>query len=112
MTFSAAFRSEEEYVMCLETVQSEGRCDFAPPVAGDTVQLERSELDQLMTLFSSVAVRFSPDPCIGFSVDPCRVIRITWDDLETSDLFCMNPDPRIQGTLALDVLEAVSSLRP
>lgn len=110
LTFSAAFTSQEEYQLCLEQAEDPDDCDLAPPVPREALTLNTSDLSELMSLFSSVSVSFAPNPCDGFSVDPCNIIHLEWDELQTSDRLCENDQPWIQTELAFDVLRAISEL--
>jgi len=110
LTWSSAFSSEEELLECLQQAADPDECHFAPPVPGAPRILNTAQLSELMALFSDVSVNFAPNPCEGISVDDCRILRLTWDDLETSDLFCENPGPWVDSRFANDVLEAVSQL--
>lgn len=109
LTFSIAL-SDEERTRCEEEPTHDDECNSGTPVPREPRTLDSAQLGQLMEMFSAVPVSFVPNPCEGFSDDPCRIVRLTWDDLETSDHLCESAEPWIDRRFVRDVLETVTAL--
>jgi hypothetical protein len=51
-----------------------------------------AELDRLLDAFAAVEVESEADPeCEDVAIDPCRILRYSWDSFQATDFTCSAP---------------------
>jgi hypothetical protein len=54
--------------------------------------LTGAELDRLLDAFAAVEVESEADPeCEDVAIDPCRILRYSWDSFQATDFTCSAP---------------------
>jgi hypothetical protein len=78
--------------------------------AGNLSREIDTDLAELMNLFSSVSVSFTPNPCVGSSDDPCNINQLEWDGVIATDRYCQQTQPWVRTEFAEQVLRAATKL--